>query len=96
MNDTTTHRWPSTPGCPANARTWTTPWPHSFRALRDYAEKNGYIVVGEYIDEAESGRVADRPEFRKMLDQAAKPKAPFKEILVWKFFRGSPASASTP
>ncbi len=57
------------------------------RALRDYAEKNGYIVVGEYIDEAESGRVADRPEFRKMLDQAAKPKAPFKEILVWKFSR---------
>ena len=45
------------------------------RALRDYADKNGYIVVGEYIDEAESGRVADRPEFRKMLDQAAKPKA---------------------
>ena len=57
------------------------------RALRDYAEKNGYMVVGEYIDEAESGRVADRPEFRKMLDEAAKPKAPFKEILVWKFSR---------
>ena len=57
------------------------------RALRDYADKNGYMVVGEYIDEAESGRVADRPEFRKMLDEAAKPKAPFKEILVWKFSR---------
>ena len=52
------------------------------RALRDYAEKNGYMVVGEYVDEAESGRVADRPEFRKMLDEAAKPKAPFKEILI--------------
>ena len=57
------------------------------RALRDYAEKNAYMVVGEYVDEAESGRVADRPEFRKMLDEAAKPKAPFKEILVWKFSR---------
>ena len=57
------------------------------RALRDYAEKNGYMVVGEFVDEAESGRVADRPEFRKMLDEAAKPKAPFKEILVWKFSR---------
>ena len=57
------------------------------RALRNYAEKNGYMVVGEYVDEAESGRVADRPEFRKMLDEAAKPKAPFKEILVWKFSR---------
>ena len=57
------------------------------RALRDYAEKNGHIVVGEYIDEAESGRIADRPEFRKMLDEASKPDAPFQEILVWKFSR---------
>ncbi len=57
------------------------------RALRDYAEKNGYMVFREYVDEAESGRVADRPEFRKMIDEAAKPNAPFKEILVWKFSR---------
>ena len=40
------------------------------RALRDYAEKNGHIVVREYIDEAESGRIADRPQFKKMLDAA--------------------------
>ena len=57
------------------------------RALRDYAEKNGYSVAREYVDEAESGRVADRPQFRKMLDEAAKPEAPFSEILVWKFSR---------
>ena len=57
------------------------------RALRDYADKNGYLVVREYIDEAESGRVADRPQFRKMLDEAARPEAPFREILVWKFSR---------
>ena len=57
------------------------------RALREYAEKNGCVVAREYIDEAESGRVADRPEFRKMLDAAAAPDAPFKEILVWKFSR---------
>ena len=31
------------------------------RALREYAEKNGCVVAREYIDEAESGRVADRP-----------------------------------
>ena len=29
------------------------------RALRDYAEKNGYLVAREFIDEAESGRIAD-------------------------------------
>ena len=57
------------------------------RALRDYAEKNGYLVAREYVDEAESGLIADRPQFRKMLDEAAKPEAPFKEILVWKFSR---------
>ena len=57
------------------------------RGLRDHAQKNGYIVVREYVDEAESGRVADRPEFRKMIDAAAKPDAPFREILVWKFSR---------
>ena len=57
------------------------------RALRDYAQKNGYMVVREYIDEAESGRIADRPQFRKMLDEAAKPSSPFQEILVWKFSR---------
>ena len=28
-----------------------------------------------------------RPEFQKMLNEAAKPEAPFKEILVWKFSR---------
>ena len=57
------------------------------RALRDYAEKNGYLVAREYVDEAESGRIADRPQFRRMLDEAAKPEAPFREILVWKFSR---------
>ena len=57
------------------------------RALRDYANKNGYIVFREYVDEAESGRIADRPEFRKMIDAASKTSAPFQEILVWKFSR---------
>ena len=57
------------------------------RALRDYAERNGYLVAREYVDEAESGRIADRPQFTRMLDEASKPEAPFKEILVWKFSR---------
>ena len=55
------------------------------RALRDYAQRNGYLVAREYVDEAESGRIADRPQFSRMLDEASKPEAPFKEILVWKF-----------
>ena len=57
------------------------------RALWDYAAKHGYIVAREYVDEAENGRVASRPQFRRMLDEDSKPHAPFEEILVWKFSR---------
>ena len=57
------------------------------RALRDYADKNGYLVAREYIDEAESGRIANRPQFRRMLDEASRADSPFQEILVWKFSR---------
>ena len=57
------------------------------RALKDYARANGYSVAREYVDEAESGRVANRPQFREMIDEGSKPKAPFEVILVWKFSR---------
>ena len=57
------------------------------RALKDYARANGYSVARQYIDEAESGRVADRPQFREMIEEGSKPKAPFDVILVWKFSR---------
>ncbi len=57
------------------------------RALRDHADKNGYTVTREYVDEAESGRVADRPQFRKMIEAGGRPNAPFQVILVWKFSR---------
>ena len=53
------------------------------RALRDYAKSNGYSVAREYIDEAESGRVADRPQFREMIEEGSQPKAPFQVILVY-------------
>ena len=57
------------------------------RALKDYAKANGYSVAREYVDEAESGRVADRPQFREMIEEGSQPKAPFQVILVWKFSR---------
>ena len=57
------------------------------RALRDYAKKNNYSVARQYVDEAESGRVADRPQFRKMIEEGSQPNAPFEVILVWKFSR---------
>ena len=57
------------------------------RALKEYARANGYSVAREYVDEAESGRVADRPQFREMIEEGGKPKSPFEVILVWKFSR---------
>ncbi len=57
------------------------------RALRDYAQKNNYAIVREYVDEAESGRVADRPQFRRMIDEGSSTHASFNVILVWKFSR---------
>ncbi len=50
------------------------------RALRDYAEKNGYSVAREYVDE--SGRVADRPQFREMIEEGSRPNAAFQVILI--------------
>ena len=52
------------------------------RALKDYARANGYSVAREYVDEAESGRVADRPQFREMIEEGGKPNAPFEVIFM--------------
>ena len=39
------------------------------------------------MDEAESGRIAARPQFRAMLNETSRSQAPFQVILVWKFSR---------
>ena len=52
------------------------------RALRDYAKANGYSVAREYVDEAESGRIADRPQFRNMIDEGGRNNASFRVILI--------------
>ena len=43
---------------------------------------NGYSIAREYIDEAESGRIADRPQFREMIEEGSGLKAPFQVILI--------------
>ena len=48
-------------------------------------QKNGYIVAREYNDEAESGRIADRPLLRRMSEERGCQNVPFEVILVWKF-----------
>lgn len=53
----------------------------------EYAEKNGYTVVGEYIDRALSGRTDNRPEFLRMIDDSKKKL--FQFVLVYQFDRFS-------
>ncbi len=57
------------------------------RALREYAAKCGHQVVREFVDEAESGRSANRPAFREMIALARAKQPAFNVILVWKLNR---------
>ena len=59
------------------------------RALRAWAKTNGYRITREYIDRAESGRIAERPQFTAMIDEANAPVPPFTVILVYKSSRFS-------
>lgn len=56
--------------------------------LRDcyaFAERNQFTVIGEYIDRAITGRTDDRPNFQRMIDDAARKQ--FQVIIVWKLDR---------
>ena len=55
--------------------------------MREYAKKNSQVVVREFVDEAESGRCANRPAFKEMIALAKLKNPPFEAILVWKLSR---------
>ena len=57
------------------------------RAMKEYAAKNGYEVAREFVDEAESGRSADRPAFKEMVAISRRSSKPFEVVLVWKYSR---------
>ena len=57
------------------------------KALRDYAGQHGYRIVKEYVDEAESGRSAHRPQFQCMVADVRRDTTPFDALLVWKYSR---------
>lgn len=46
-----------------------------------YAETNGYTVLQEYIDRAQSGKTDDRIQFRKMLQDSKKNQ--FDAVIVY-------------
>ncbi len=61
--------------------------PAQLKALRQYADRQGWRVVEQFIDEAESARTADRPEFQRMMGLSKQKEPAFTVILVWKLSR---------
>ena len=47
----------------------------------EYAKREGYTVIAEYIDRALSGKTDNRPKFQKMITDSAKRQ--FEVVLVY-------------
>jgi DNA invertase Pin-like site-specific DNA recombinase len=58
------------------------------KTCHDFAERNGYTIIGEYIDRAISGIGAEnRPEFLRMIADSAKRQ--FQFVVVYQLDRFS-------
>lgn len=57
------------------------------KSLRKYALDQGWEIVHEFVDSAESARTANRPAFQQMISLAKSAKRTFETILVWKLSR---------
>jgi len=55
------------------------------RELRDYCERRGWTVTGEYVDTGISGAKDRRPELDRLMADAHKRR--FDVVAVWKFDR---------
>src|SRR5882724_3443101 len=55
------------------------------RELRDYCERRGWTVTGEYMDTGISGAKDRRPELDRLMADAHKRR--FDAVAVWKFDR---------
>lgn len=55
------------------------------RVCHEFAERNGYIIVHEYIDRAVSGKTDKREQFQQMLKDSANNE--FNYVLVYKLDR---------
>src|SRR5712664_2221595 len=55
------------------------------RELREYAERRGWTVAGEYVDVGISGSKEKRPELDRLMSDAHRRR--FDCVVVWKFDR---------
>ena len=57
------------------------------RVCQEYAERNGILIVANYIDRAMTGTNDNRPDFQRMIKDSAKREWDY--VLVYKFDRFS-------
>jgi DNA invertase Pin-like site-specific DNA recombinase len=55
------------------------------RELREYAERRGWTVTGEYVDIGHHGHIEKRPELDRLMADAHRRR--FDCVVVWKFDR---------
>jgi DNA invertase Pin-like site-specific DNA recombinase len=55
------------------------------RELREYCERRGFTIAGEYVDIGVSGSKDSRPQLNRLMIDAAKRK--FDAVIVWRFDR---------
>jgi DNA invertase Pin-like site-specific DNA recombinase len=55
------------------------------RELREYAERRGWTVAGEYVDIGHHGHIEKRPELDRLMADAHRRR--FDCVVVWKFDR---------
>ena len=55
------------------------------QVCHEYAKRQGYTVIGEYIDRAISGTTDNRPDFLRMIDDSSKKQ--FQGVLVYQLDR---------
>ncbi|MEM3437950.1 MAG: recombinase family protein [Nitrososphaerales archaeon] len=60
--------------------------PAQLKAIREYASSHGFRILEEYVDEGESAKTSDRPEFRKMIKRCQKDKT-IDAVIVHKIDR---------
>jgi len=57
------------------------------RELREYVERRGWTIAGEYVDIGISGAKEKRPELDRLMAEAHKRR--FDTVVIWKFDRFS-------
>lgn len=55
------------------------------RECHDFARRNGFSIVGEYVDKALTGRTDKRPDFQRMLRDS--DRGVFQAVICWKLDR---------